>query len=411
MEDGSVTGMADCRTYRRANAEGSRQPLLLLGETNTLSPLLIAIVSVLTGVSAATSAAEWTGAAIVVAARDASPHSKLSAQFTCDGSGDQEEINAAIRALPPCGGKVLLTEGTYDIRKVPGTLGGVLIGRSHVVLEGQGTSTRLIQAPDQDTNVIRIIGSGVGHIAIRNLWVDANRDRNNKGTGDPAVSHDRFEFCGIKGFCGKPGESATPLRDITIERCHVHDAHRLGIMLEGQNMRVLNCVLGNAGSDAVEILTGPGEIRGNYVEITGRTHVAIGSDRANSMIMSDNIVHICPTGDLDIGFRSWADSRRHVISNNVLTVDAGGKCGAAMEVRGWCAVVSGNAIHSANSGQRLPLKITGPDTIVASNVFENVTVLIDDQTGSNRPILVHGNILENSAIEQRRGNVIQSPSR
>ena len=40
-------------------------------------------------------------------------------------------------------------------------------------------------------------------------------------------------------------------------------------------------VLGNAGSDSVEILTGPGQIIGNDVEVTGQTHVAIGSDRGS----------------------------------------------------------------------------------------------------------------------------------
>ena len=300
-----------------------------------------------------------------------------------------------------------MTEGTYDIRKVPETLGGVLIDRSNVVLAGQGTSTRLVQAAGQDTNVIRIIGSGVGHVTIRDLWVDANRDGNFEGRGDPNVSHGRFEFCGIKAFYTYPG-GPTGQRNhhITIERCHVHNSHRLGIMLEGQHMKVINNVLGNAGSDAVEILTGPGEIRGNSVEITGRTHVAIGSDRGNSILMTDNIVRVLDGGDLDIGFRSWAASRRHVIANNVLTVEPGGHCRQAIDVRGTGAVVSGNSLHTENADEPLRLSITGGNTVVTDNLLENVIVEINDQTDEGKPILVTDNILENSRIDHQQGRLL-----
>lgn len=348
-------------------------------------------------------------ATVVVATRDSSERSRASADFVGDGKGDQEEINAAIRSLPPAGGTVLLMEGTYDIRKVEGTLGGVIIDRSHVVLAGQGTSTRLVLAPGQNTNVIRIIGSDVGYVTIRDLYVDANRAQNSEGRGDPNISHDRFEFCGIKAYCRHPrGPAAEPTHDITIRNCTVRNAHRLGIMLEGANMRVVDNVLGNAGSDSVEILTGPGEIRGNYVEITEQTHVAIGSDRGNSIIMAGNVVHVKKGGRLDIGFRSWAASQRHVIANNILTVDPGGECTLAADVRGIGAVVSGNNLQGLPD-RPVRLKITGGNTVVTGNLLENVIIEVDDQTGENKPIVIYGNILQESRIEHRQGNLISTP--
>ena len=144
---------------------------------------------------------------IVVATADSSAAARAAADFVGDGHSDQDEINAAVEALPLVGGTVTLMEGTYDIRKVPGQLGGVLIKRSNVTLAGQGSSTRLIQAPNQDTNVIRIIGSGVHHVTIRDLYVDANRDQNASGRGDPNVSHGRFEFCEYQGLL--PGARRT----------------------------------------------------------------------------------------------------------------------------------------------------------------------------------------------------------
>lgn len=352
--------------------------------------------------------AEPLSATVVVATRDSSERSKTIAQFVGDGEGDQEEINAAIRSLPPAGGTVLLMEGTYDIRRVRGTLGGVIIGRSNVVLAGQGPGTQLIQAPEQETNVIRIIGSGVGHIVIRDLYVDANRDRNPLGEGDSKVSHARFEFCGIKAFCAAPGGSGEPCHDITIRNTRVMNARRLGIMLEGRNMKVVDNVVGNATSDAVEILTGPGEIRGNSFEITGRTHVAVGSDRGDSIVMADNIVHVRPTGDIDIGFRSWAGSNRHVIANNILTVDPGGRCAMAMDLRGFGAVVTGNNIHTSSDDSPLRLVIAGGNTLVTGNCFENVVIEVNDKTGANKPIVINNNLMEKSRIDHKAGRLAAS---
>ncbi|HRK34348.1 MAG TPA: right-handed parallel beta-helix repeat-containing protein [Candidatus Hydrogenedentes bacterium] len=340
-------------------------------------------------------------ATYTIAARDSADSSKAQATFVCDGEGDQEEINAAIRALPAPGGRIVLMEGTYDIRRVEGSLGGVLIERSNVVIEGQGPSTKLVQAPQQETNVIRIIGSGVGHIVIRNLYVDANRDQNPLGEGDPNVSHGRFEFCGIKAFCAVPGGSGDPCHNITIENCFVMNARRLGIMLEGRNMRVIDNVVGNAFSDAVEILTGPGEIRGNYADITGKTHVAFGSDRGDNIIMSNNIVHVREGGDLDIGFRSWADSQRHVIQGNIVTVDKGGKCAVAIDARGYGAIISGNHAFTANPDEQMLVKVEAGKSIVTGNVFENTIVKYNDAADSGKPAIVKDNVLVNKPIDSK----------
>ena len=78
------------------------------------------------------------GETMIVATQSSSEKSKAAADFVGDGMGDQEEIYAAIHALPASGGTVTLMEGMYDIRKVEGKLGGVIIDRSNVTLTGQG---------------------------------------------------------------------------------------------------------------------------------------------------------------------------------------------------------------------------------------------------------------------------------
>jgi hypothetical protein len=264
-------------------------------------------------------------------------------------------------------------------------------------------------APDQDTNVIRILGAGVGHVTIRDLWVDANRAQNQGGAGDPNVSHDRYEFCGIKALSYVPGAAIVEAtHDITIRDCVVKNAHRLGIMLEGSNLRVLDNVLGNCSSDAVELLTGPGIIRGNYVEITERNHVAIGSDRGNSILMQGNVVHVKKGGRLDIGFRSWAESDRHVISDNIVTVDPGGLCTLAMDIRGRGAAVTGNNVHASDPANPTRIKIGAGNVVLSGNVFDNVVISVEDATGENRPIVIGENILEKSKIEHIRGKLVRT---
>ena len=343
------------------------------------------------------------GRSLTVAAKDAPQDTRDSADFCCAGIDDQLTIRQAILALPPSGGTVQLSAGNFEIRKVPQTLGGIVIDRSFVTLAGHGAATRLRLAAGQNTNVIRIIGSGVGHVTIRDLAIDANRTENDQGMGDPNVSHDRFEFCGIKAFRQAPvGPAADEdCHDITIRNCHVKEAHRLGIMLEGSNMCVLDNVLGDAGSDVVEILTGPGIIRGNMIDIVGKTHVAIGTDRANDIIMAENVVRVRTGANLDIGFRSWAGSLRHSISGNVLTVDNRGACGLAMDLRGMQATVTGNVISAEHGSSRV--KIGGGQTTVTGNVFENVTIEIDDTTELNLPVLLGINSLRNSQLDLKRG--------
>jgi hypothetical protein len=66
-------------------------------------------------------------ATTIVAASDSSASSKASAQYVCDGSGDQSQINAALAS----GGTVQLTEGTFYTD-------GTISPRGNAVLKGQG---------------------------------------------------------------------------------------------------------------------------------------------------------------------------------------------------------------------------------------------------------------------------------
>jgi hypothetical protein len=68
---------------------------------------------------------------------------------------------------------------------------------------------------------------------------------------------------------------------------------------------------------------------------------------------------------------------------------------------------AGNCIHSEND-ERLPLWITGGNTLVTGSLFENVTLTINNKTGKSLPIVVNKNILHHSELDHRSGNLIVS---
>jgi len=106
-----------------------------------------------------------------VAASDAAPQSKLGADFVCDGTADEVQINAAIAALPAGGGKVVLTEGTF-------TLAARIdfAAVDNIALEGMGREATTITAVDSstiDNAMVRIVGRS--DCSVRHLTIDGNK--------------------------------------------------------------------------------------------------------------------------------------------------------------------------------------------------------------------------------------------
>ena len=107
-------------------------------------------------------------ATLVVAASDSSPQSKAQADFVADGVDDQVTIQAAIDALPAGGGKVLLTEGTFNTS-------ATISVKPNVSLTGSGFATIIrlkdgVNPPTFPFTVVRMRSNS----SLRNLTVHAN---------------------------------------------------------------------------------------------------------------------------------------------------------------------------------------------------------------------------------------------
>lgn len=130
-------------------------------------------------------------ASLVVAASDASQWEKDQADFLCDGTADDVEIQEAVNALPAGGGKVLLSSGIFTL--------AAEISRAiaNVSILGSGSATRLVN--DASTSLITAgsqlawdlgefdvdagsvnIGTGAGTIAhywLNGVWINQAQGR------------------------------------------------------------------------------------------------------------------------------------------------------------------------------------------------------------------------------------------
>jgi len=104
-------------------------------------------------------------ATYIVAASDSSVSSKAQADYICDGTADNVEIQVAIDALPVTGGKVLLLEGRYDIGA------RIELNDINITLEGLGDNTLIYLANNSDVHMIAI---SAAKCVVRNLKLNGN---------------------------------------------------------------------------------------------------------------------------------------------------------------------------------------------------------------------------------------------
>lgn len=108
------------------------------------------------GISAAEAQRSST---LVVAANDSSAYGKALADYVCDGTDDDIQIQAALDALPATGGEVKLLDGTYNVE-------ADLVMDSYQTLQGQGYNTLLTTNTDDVTLITATGGSGTEKVGI-----------------------------------------------------------------------------------------------------------------------------------------------------------------------------------------------------------------------------------------------------
>ncbi len=165
---------------------------------------------------------------LTVAASDASNASKGRADYQCDGTADEVEINAAIAALSS-DGTVMLSEGTFSIA-------ATITVTDKCSLRGQGPDATTIQvAAATQINGITL-ASSAGDLVIANLTVDGNKDNQTDGSTDISQN----------GMYLAVGTSYR----VRVQNCKVVDNYYNGIVCSGFEFTILGVGIFGNGSVA-----------------------------------------------------------------------------------------------------------------------------------------------------------------
>lgn len=240
-------------------------------------------------------------ATLVVAASNASAKSKSQADYVCDGTNDQVEIQAAIDALPTGGGKVLLSEGTYDIT-------ALVTLPSYTALEGEGPSTILranASLGGADFQLITnntYIGGGNTHIVVKNLLIDGN---------DVAG-------LSIENTCGLLLQNT---KDCMVDKVYTKDCWGKAIRLNSATGAVISgCIdSGSGGAVVVSSVGIPGlSQRCTVVGCIGEGNDLVSGCGCNFCgDTQDSIITGCAYSGYGFGIFLFGGSERNVISGNV----------------------------------------------------------------------------------------------
>ncbi len=332
-------------------------------------------------------------ATVVIAAADAPEHLRSTADVVCPGTDDHLVINAAIAALPPSGGRVHLTGGSYSIGAIGGTYSGVKIDRSNVLLTGEGSATRLtLQGGLTDINTIWIRGD-LRDVTVRDLFIDGNEEEQ-----VPWV-RERSQWDGGNGIkIINPGPAAdtpggipdqTP-RNVRVINCRIEDCQLMAVMAHGTAVEVLDCYFtGSFGSHVIELLGHSGRIEGCTLRVKEGDTAAFGfaTDRSYYYQIINNKIFVEAGGKIN----------SHPLNNWPPTSD-----GHAVKGREFHGIIAGNIL--INNGTIGPVRLDGYMDIVHSNIFRNVPVVIGDPLGGMGVTFEH-NLLINTTLE------INSPHR
>jgi parallel beta-helix repeat protein len=171
-------------------------------------------------------------ATFVVAASDATAVEKSQADYVCDGTADDVQLNAAITALPVGGGKIVLTEGTFNVVTS-------VIFKSNVTFMGQGYGTLISMASTTTNEPILNVYALTGtyeNVVIENLRIQGAGSGNHATAGDQRGIHSRNTS------------------NIRIRNVWVYETPSTGITLDqSTNAIAENCFIQNTGYNCIGI--------------------------------------------------------------------------------------------------------------------------------------------------------------
>lgn len=266
--------------------------------------------------------------------------------FLCDGTRDDVEINAAIKALPEGGGEVVILDGEYNVGA------DILVDKANVTLSGSGATIFTRTHNKSLANIIKVEEEGV---KIQGIVFDGDADT----------------FTGSILYLIKGTSTAT---NLTVRDCVFYRAHENAIFLSGtKNARITNNFI-NGGYGGISLSTtgtssngvdtwhhcGGTVVDGNFIEnctgygiLSSVVHDNMGVTICNNHVYAcavgiwarqGNIVvdNVCANNTGEGISISGNDDKNVIVANNMCV--ANGTDGIRFEVSSGTTVSSGHVV-------------------------------------------------------------------
>ena len=329
----------------------------------------------------------------VVASASASDLRKAQADYVCDGTADDVQINAAIAALPAGGGKVVLSEGTFEIS-------AVITPLSNIWLQGQGRATILKRPDSVDANLL--YATSLTNLMLSDFLIDGNLAGNS--TNRSPIVLDTCDNCVVQ--------------DIRVSNALAGAAsgtHRAAVRLLSSSRIMLNDLRVDSPTGMAISLNACGDcvVKGSI--ITGPSTWGIDIDAGSyNIVVNDNIVYVAGYDGI---FIEEGSHRISVTNNNCNECGRGGITLNQQEAGTLEGItVVGNVCHAntqngivvtANAASTIVQDVTIAGNVCTENSRGTANTYDGMHIGGHASGLVRGVIVSGNRFGDRQGSKTQ----
>jgi parallel beta-helix repeat protein len=292
-------------------------------------------------------------ATFTVAASNSSANEKASADYVCDGTDDQVEINNAINAaaaLSAAGGDVLLLGGTY-------TLGAQIRPKSNVTLRGVGDASVIKPSAGMTAgqalvyNYAADAGPDDAGIVIRELCFDGAKDT--VGVNHYAIylkyaTRSLITNCTFRNFQSEIihltcNVAASDSKNNAVIGCRFSNNLQTAVSAQSQGNIIADNILtypNSAGGGGIMVNTAYNIVSGNVIIGQAAVAIAVGGDH---QVIEGNTIAGAMSFGISVSYASFCLIR----NNEIYGVGVAGANGYGIGLAaGGQNNVSGNLIHN-----------------------------------------------------------------
>ena len=230
------------------------------------------------------------------------------ADYVCDGVDDQDEINAAITALPVQGGRVSLLEGTYQITD------SIVFDKDNVTLQGVGIASRIQTVED----IKMLTATSKSDIGIMNLWIEGIVSQlNNYAVWFETTDNVLITECLIQNSGATNIFFSVSTKNTIISNNFILSAVRIGVAIASSSKTTIeNNIISDNGNEGIAVSNSENIlINSNLIKSNGFDGILLFQNSNNSAVVGN----VCTDNGLVMTYSGihLADSNGCTVIGNI----------------------------------------------------------------------------------------------